>query len=83
MTISSAFRAKHAPLKESVMHGLVNRFVEEFLRGAPAHLAPGGIAQLLGNWETAAGQDWRERVGEWVAASGLDAWVVQRDRACA
>ncbi|MFF5324564.1 methyltransferase [Janibacter hoylei] len=44
-----------------------------------AHLAPGGIAQLLGNWESVAGQDWRERVGEWVAASGLDAWVVQRD----
>lgn len=48
-------------------------------QGIGAHLAPGGVAQLLGNWETVAGQDWRDRVGEWIAASGLDAWVVQRD----
>lgn len=53
--------------------------VEALTKGVGAHLAPGGVAQLLGNWETAAGQDWRERLGEWVAASGLDAWVVQRD----
>ena len=48
-------------------------------QGIGAHLAPGGVAQLLGNWETVAGQDWRDRVGEWIEASGLDAWVVQRD----
>nr|WP_257907595.1 SAM-dependent methyltransferase [Janibacter limosus] len=53
--------------------------VEALTKGVGAHLAPGGVAQLLGNWETAAGQDWRERLGEWVAASGLDARVVQRD----
>ena len=53
--------------------------VSALTKGIGAHLAPGGVAQLLGNWETAAGQDWRERVGEWVAESGLDAWVVQRD----
>ncbi len=53
--------------------------VAALTKGVGAHLAPGGVAQLLGNWETAAGQDWRERVGEWVAESGLDAWVVQRD----
>lgn len=44
-----------------------------------AHLAPGGIAQLLGNWETRAGQDWRERVSGWLDGTGLDAWVVQRE----
>ncbi len=53
--------------------------VAALTKGVGAHLAPGGVAQMLGNWETAAGVDWRERVGEWVAASGLDAWVVQRD----
>lgn len=53
--------------------------VAALTKGVGAHLAPGGVAQLLGNWETGAGQDWRERVGEWVAESGLDAWVVQRD----
>ena len=41
-------------------------------------LAPGGIAQFLGNWELAAGEDWRERVGSWIP-DGVDAWVVQRE----
>lgn len=53
--------------------------VASLTQGVGGHLAPGGVAQLLGNWESVAGQDWREKVGEWVAASGLDAWVVQRD----
>lgn len=53
--------------------------VAALTKGVGAHLAPGGVAQLLGNWETVAGQDWRERVGEWVAESALDAWVVQRE----
>ena len=42
-------------------------------------LAPGGTAQLLGNWEHRQGEPWRERVGAWLGASGLDGWVVQRD----
>lgn len=42
------------------------------------HLAPGGIAQLLGNWEVAADTDWTERVRSWLP-SGLDAWVIQRE----
>ncbi len=42
-------------------------------------LEPGGVAQLLANWEIGRGQEWHERVGQWVDASGLDAWVVQRE----
>lgn len=53
--------------------------VAALTKGVGAHLAPGGVAQLLGNWETVAGQDWRDKLAEWVDASGLDAWVVQRD----
>ncbi|HEY0374984.1 MAG TPA: methyltransferase [Amnibacterium sp.] len=53
--------------------------VAAVVRGARDHLAPGGIAQLLGNWEVrehdpAAA---RERMLEWVGP--LDAWVVERD----
>ncbi|SJM51468.1 probable transferase [Actinomycetales bacterium JB111] len=50
----------------------------QLLRGIGDHLAAGGIAQLLGNWEHHAGEDWRERVGSWVRED-LDLWVVQRD----
>ncbi len=43
-------------------------------------LAPGGVAQMLGNWEIGP-QGWEARVEEWIDASPvpLDAWVVQRD----
>src|SRR5699024_1502242 len=49
------------------------------LADLPGRLAPGGIAQLLGNWEVRHGEDWRERVGGWVRGTGLDAWVIQRE----
>ncbi|KAA9134474.1 methyltransferase [Microbacterium caowuchunii] len=42
-----------------------------------AHLAPGGSARLLGNWEDAPGVPGLERVRGWTA--GLGAWVVERE----
>lgn len=64
--------------------------VEAVISGAGEHLEPGGIAQLLGNWEyLAVHGDGREqveisgldRVRGWVEAaeSPLDAWVVERE----
>lgn len=53
--------------------------VADLVTGVGAVLAPGGVAQLLGNWEHRRGEDWRERVGAWLDASGLDGWVVQRE----
>lgn len=53
--------------------------VEELVTGVGQVLAPGGVAQLLGNWEVRAGEEWHERVGAWLDASGLDGWVVQRE----
>ena len=53
--------------------------VRELIEGVGAVLAPGGVAQLLGNWEVRRGEQWHERVGEWLDASGLDGWVVQRE----
>ncbi|MCU0262807.1 MAG: class I SAM-dependent methyltransferase [Candidatus Nanopelagicales bacterium] len=49
------------------------------VRGAAAHLAPGGMAAVLGNWLHVEGGDWRERVTEWVAGTGASAWIVERD----
>lgn len=65
--------------------------VEAVVRGVGAVLAPGGIAQMLGNWEDRAepgvpmrdgldGVDGLDRVAGWVDEAGLDAWVVERDR---
>lgn len=55
--------------------------VAAVIRDAGAHLAPGGIAQLLGNWEYRDGSDGLDRVRAWVDASPVpvDAWVIERE----
>ncbi len=60
--------------------GIVRRLVTD----VGSVLAPGGIAQMLGNWEIRTGEGWRDRIEGWLddaAAAGwpLDAWVIQRD----
>ncbi|WP_345751656.1 DUF7059 domain-containing protein [Microbacterium rhizophilus] len=75
-------RATGVPGYEYRDGGLVgDALVEQVVRGVGAHLAPGGIAQLLGNWETRDGVDGLDRVRGWVAASAvpLEAWVVERE----
>ncbi|MDD7960838.1 DUF7059 domain-containing protein [Microbacterium thalli] len=56
--------------------------VAAFIRGVGAVLAPGGTAQLLGNWEYRDGEDGLDRVRSWVSASPvpLDAWVIEREQ---
>ena len=54
--------------------------VASVVAGAAEHLAPGGTAQLLGNWEYRWNDDGLERAADWAAAAGLDAWVIERDR---
>ncbi|RZS65612.1 methyltransferase family protein [Agromyces ramosus] len=51
--------------------------VEAVMRGAAEHLEPGGIAQLLGNWEVRDGGDGLERARAW--AGSLDHWIVERE----
>jgi methylase of polypeptide subunit release factors len=53
--------------------------VRDLVTGVGAVLAPGGVAQLLGNWEHRRGVPWDERVGAWLDEAGLDGWVVQRE----
>jgi SAM-dependent methyltransferase len=53
--------------------------VAEVIAGASSHLEPGGVAQLLGNWEYHAGADGLERVRTWLEGTELDAWVVERE----
>jgi methylase of polypeptide subunit release factors len=49
------------------------------LQKLPAHLAPGGVAQLLANWIMPADGDWQDRIGGWLDGHGCDAWVWQRE----
>src|SRR5690606_10446250 len=52
--------------------------VEQFLRAAPEHLRPGGVAQLLGNWESRGSAAGLDRVSSWIRED-LDVWVIQRE----
>jgi methylase of polypeptide subunit release factors len=51
----------------------------QLLATTAQHLTEGGHAQFLANWLHLEGIDWRERLAPWVAATGCDAWVVQRE----
>lgn len=53
--------------------------VRDLVQGVGDVLAPGGVAQLLGNWEHRRGEPWTERVGAWLEEAGLDGWVIQRE----
>lgn len=53
--------------------------VASVVKNVEGQLEPGGIAQLLGNWEYGR-KDGLARVEEWIAATGLDAWVIERER---
>ena len=59
--------------------------VRSLIQTVGSVLTPGGLAQLLGNWEIRRGDEWSTRLDQWLdaaAATGhdLSAWVVQRDQ---
>lgn len=54
--------------------------VEAVVRGSADHLNPGGTAQFLVNWAVTADQPWQERLRGWVEGTGLDCWVIERER---
>lgn len=56
--------------------------VAAVVMGVGEVLAPGGVAQLLGNWEYRDGADGLARVRAWVADSPvpLDAWIIEREQ---
>ena len=53
--------------------------VAALVRALPSVLAPGGTAQLLGNWEIPAGAAWAERPQSW-ASPDADVWLIQREQ---
>ncbi|MFT3971127.1 MAG: methyltransferase [Micropruina sp.] len=54
--------------------------VRAVVTGAAAYLNPGGALQVLGNWAITADEAWQERLASWIAPTGCDALVLQRER---
>ena len=63
--------------RDSGLHG--DELSRRVIDGAAAQLAPGGTATLLVNWLHVRGEDWQERVAQWLAATGCDAIALQRE----
>jgi methylase of polypeptide subunit release factors len=63
--------------RDSGMPG--DEVVRRVVTAAPDHLRFGGWCQVLANWVHRRDQSWQERIGSWLAGSGCDAWVVQRE----
>jgi methylase of polypeptide subunit release factors len=80
-------RAEGVPEYEYRDGGMVgDDLVASVVAQVGRHLAPGGVAQLLGNWETggvgsAAGKRGAFSVADWAARGDvpLDVWVVERE----
>ncbi|MHA7189063.1 DUF7059 domain-containing protein [Arthrobacter sp. MDT2-16] len=53
--------------------------VSTLIKDLPGILAPGGVAQLLGNWEITEGTAWERRIRGFVPP-GVDAWIIQREQ---
>jgi methylase of polypeptide subunit release factors len=56
-----------------------DEIVASLVGALPSVLAPGGTAQLLGNWEIPAGTPWAERPRSW-AGPEVDVWFIQREQ---
>lgn len=54
--------------------------VRRIVTQASGHLNDGGWCQLLAAWIHREGEPWQERLAAWIEPTGLDAWVVQRER---
>jgi len=55
------------------LDGLCRRLVKE----APEFLNEDGYMQMLCEWAQVSGQPWEERIAEWLAGTGCDAWVMK------
>lgn len=56
-----------------------DELMAELIDGLPGVLAPGGTAQMLGNWEITGGTEWSARPRRWAEQVGLEAWFIQRE----
>ncbi|WP_241987797.1 methyltransferase [Cryobacterium sp. TMT1-66-1] len=73
-------RAEGVPSYEYRDGGMVgDALVEAVVRGAANHLTPGGVVQLLGNWEYHGETDAFERLERWLTPGALDAWIIERE----
>src|SRR5438874_3581707 len=55
----------------------LDQLCRHLAREAPNYLNEGGYFQMLCEWSEVKGQPWQERITEWLANTGCDAWVMK------
>ncbi len=63
--------------RDSGMRG--DEISRTIVREVGSLLAEGGFCQILCNWAHRRGEDWRQRLAQWVEGTGCDAWVIRSD----
>lgn len=56
-----------------------DELVANVVRGGARRLAENGTLQVLGNWAHTQSQSWEDRLNDWIAPTGCDALVLQRE----
>lgn len=51
-------------------------FCRNLVEQAPGFLAEGGYFQMIFEWVQPEGEDWKERLAEWVRGNGCDVWFL-------
>ncbi|MGO3885128.1 MAG: DUF7059 domain-containing protein [Mycetocola sp.] len=71
-------RREDVPSYEYRDGGLIgDGIVEAVVSGAADHLTPGGVLQMLGNWEYRDGATGMDRVASWAGRS--EHWIIERE----
>lgn len=64
--------------REGVLPG--DELVRQVVVGGAERLAEGGMLQVLGNWAITGDESWQDRLTDWIAPTGCDALVLERER---
>ncbi len=55
----------------------LDQYCRRVIREGAERLNEGGYLQVLCEWVQVKGQNWAERIGEWVQGTGCNAWVIK------
>ncbi|MCG6942502.1 MAG: class I SAM-dependent methyltransferase [Thiohalocapsa sp.] len=66
------------PFRESPLD--LDDFSRRLVGEVGEHLNEGGFCQIICEWVELEGQPWQERLTDWFARSGCDAWVLAANR---
>lgn len=56
-----------------------DELLQRIVQAVPRFLKRGGFSQIIGDWIQPYGEDWRERLRNWVPSGSCDTWAMLND----